>query len=104
MSIILQLVTKACCTSILPNNGVVNRVTCGTVPNYSSLSLICDTDGFDIRAVDTHFYRCFGGNAGLGRPYLIRIVFYPSWLGKYLCKFFLSNRPDLTLVVKYDSA
>ena len=39
-----QLVTIRGCTAVLPDNGVIDRSTGLTVPNDSSLSLVCDSD------------------------------------------------------------
>ncbi len=64
--------------SVLPHDGIVDRLACVGVPHYCRFSLISDTDGRYVVAVDAYFGNRFGYHRSLRAPDVVRIMLHPS--------------------------
>ena len=60
-----QLVAIIRCTTVLPNNSIVNRLISLCVPHDSGLSLIGDTYAGYVFAIDVNLRDGFGNDGGL---------------------------------------
>ena len=100
----LQAVTVFCCSSALPHDGMIHRLTGIFVPDDGCLSLIRDTDRRDILCCGLNLIHCLSGNGKLSRPDLTCIVLHPARLRKMLDKFLLCHTADLSVFVKQNTA
>ena len=89
-----QLLTIIGRATILPDNGVVNRLTSIAIPYDSGLPLIRNADGGQICCFDRSRLQSLQGYGDLGRHDLFRIVLDPAWLGKDLIELTLRNGAD----------
>ena len=60
-----KTVTDVSCAAALPYDSIVNRASCGFVPQNCGFALVCDADTCNFSRVDTAFYNGFDHNAVL---------------------------------------
>src|SRR4051812_23512917 len=92
-----------CSSLVLPYNGVVNRLTCFSIPDYRGLTLIGDSNCSNRRSTYFIIAYYFTKHFQLCIPYLIRIVLYPTRLRKELGELFLCDTYDLSGFIKQNS-
>lgn len=88
----------------LPDDGVIDRFSCFSVPYDSGFSLVCNTDRRDIFCRCTDLVHCFYGNSELTGPYFVGIVLYPSGMRKILGEFSLGDAAHLPLFIEKDAS
>ena len=88
--------------TILPNNGVVDRFACYTIPDNGGLPLVGDTNSGNIRCRQVRLCKSQGDSRHLCFPDLNRIMLDPSGRRVYLPMFLLADRDDGTIVVEDD--
>ena len=81
-----------------------NRFSCILIPYNCRLSLICNANRRNIFSGSSNLVHCLYCNAKLTRPNLIRIMFYPSWLRKILCKFTLCHTAHFSFFIKQNTS
>jgi hypothetical protein len=89
-----QLLTVIGCATILPDNGVVNRLTGIPIPYDGRLPLISNADGSHIGCFDLSCLQSLQSYRDLGGYDLFRIVLDPAWLRKDLIELPLRNGAD----------
>src|SRR6185437_15934080 len=89
-----QLLTIIGRATILPDNGIVNRLTGIAIPYDSGLALISNAYRSHIRCFDRSRLQSLQGYRDLGRDDVFRIVLDPAWLGKDLIELTLRNGAD----------
>src|SRR5258705_1426248 len=103
-SLPFQSVHDAFGARVLPDNSVVERHTCFTVPHNSGFALISDSDGDEVLCVEVSIRKGTFDCVASARINLERIVFYPSRLRQDLPMFQLMP-PDFTpLMIKNHKA
>src|SRR5688572_20220058 len=104
MSRSFQLITIRGRSSILPDDGMVNRFSGTSFPYHGSFTLIGDANAGDL----LHFNACFGNSFShctvLCTPDLFCIMLYPARLRKYLFEFFLCNTCNVSMFIKNNAA
>ena len=53
ITLVVEFIAICRCSSVLPDNGIVNRVSCEPVPDNGCFSLVCDSNARQLLAVDT---------------------------------------------------
>jgi len=83
-----EFVTQIRCATVLPDDGIVNRLAVSPVPYHCCLALVRDADCSNVRAVSTASGNHFRRHTGLSGPYLSWIMLHPAgpWkdLGEFL--------------------
>jgi len=86
--------------TVLPHNGMVQRLAGVPVPQHGRFPLVGNANARNVLQIDTRFQHGFSGYRQLGGPYFQGIMFYPAGLRKVLGKFFLRHRHDMALIIK----
>ena len=92
------------CSAALPDNCVIDRLACCTVPYDNCFSLVCDADGSNILIGGTNILHCLARDRKLCLPDLVCVMLNPARLREILCEFLLRNAADLTLFIEKDAA
>ena len=101
-ALLLQFVAEGRGAAALPDDGVVDRLPGGPVPEDGGLPLVGDADGGDLLGVDV------GGAHGLRQgpllrgPDVQRVVLHPAGLGVDLAEGVLGPGDDLPRLVEQD--
>jgi hypothetical protein len=90
--------------TVLPDDRVVYRTSCATIPHDGRFSLICDADRSDVGGGHFCFPQCGAGDGQLGCPDFFGVVFHPARLGEVLSEFFLRDCKRRTIRVEDDRA
>jgi hypothetical protein len=96
----LQLVAEGGGTTVLPHDGVVDRLTCLTVPRQGRFLLVGDAYAGHVGRFDLRLYQYFLRHGELGTPDFVSVVLHPGGLGEELGKFLLGSRYDVAVVVE----
>src|SRR5690606_7940753 len=94
--------TKRRGAPVLPDNGVVDRLSGRLVPDNDSFALIGNTDRRNVRGVELRLAQCRPCRPKHGRPDFFRIVLDPAGCRIVLCEFLLSKADDSHLRVEHD--
>jgi len=89
---------------VLPDQRIVQRLAAAPVPKNGGLALIGNADGGKIARSQSRARQGGTGNLLRVLPDFHRVVFDPTWLGKYLLMFFLRRRDDVAAAVKHDES
>src|SRR5699024_8973048 len=89
---------------VLPNDGVVDRLAGGTVPDHRGFTLIGDTDGRDFLRGDVLGGSRVGDDAADVEPDLLRVVLHPARVREDLLVWQLAAARDLPATVENDAA
>ena len=95
-----QFIAEIGRAAVLPDDGVVHRAARLAVPHDGRFALVGDADGGDRCAIQSRVRDGFGGDAGLRRPDILRVMFDPTWLRIYLREFLLRYRDDVAGPIK----
>ncbi len=87
----------------LPDDGVIDGLSGGGVPDQGGFSLVGDADGGDFIGPGVGLLHGLHGDAHLGGPDVHRVVLHPAGAGINLGKFLLHHGPDLPLPVEEDA-
>ena len=85
----LELFTDGRGAAALPDDGVVDGLAGGFLPDNGGFTLVGDADGGDLLAVQAALGQHLGEDGGLGRPDLHGVVLDPARLGVVLGEFAL---------------
>src|SRR5207237_7090423 len=99
-----QSIAHAGRASILPDDGVADRLTRRAIPDDRRLALIGDADGGDVSRPHIRLRQHFRGDARLRRPDVARVVLYPARPGEDLRKLLLRDSDDRSLVIEQNRA
>jgi hypothetical protein len=99
-----EIFTKIGRSSVLPDDGVVNRSAGFAIPNYGGFALVGDAESGDVFAGEFGFGENVAGDFELSSPNFARVVLNPAGLGEYLLEFFLGDGMDLAAGVEKDGA
>ena len=104
MTAVAECLAKIGGAPVLPDNGIVDRLAGGAVPDNRGLTLIGDADAGDIagRKPRLRHRRADGGNDGL--PDFFRVVLDPAGRWKYLPEFLLGDGERLQCRIEHDRA
>src|SRR5690554_1540680 len=100
MPFFLQAVAVGRGSPVLPDDGIVERLTGISVPEYGRFPLVGDPYGSNLTGFQVLFAKCLGNDGDLRSPYFHRVMFHPAWLGKFLFKILLGNGFDLSFFIK----
>ena len=87
---------------VLPHNRVVHGFAGSAIPDHGCLALICNSDGRDIGHVGPGTGNGVVNHLAGVVPNLQRVVLHPARLRENLCRFFLSARDLVRIVVEQD--
>ena len=88
--------------AVLPDDGVVDRLTGGAVPHQRRLALVGHADGRDVGRIQPRFGQCFGQHGHLRGPDLLAVVLHPARFGEVLVERTLGHRHHLATLVEDD--
>src|SRR5437660_563882 len=89
--------------SVLPDDGVVDRLPGLAIPDNRGLTLVGDANGSRVAGLRSGLSKGLERHRNLRRRDLLRIVFDPSGLRKYLIEFPLSYRAHRSLLIEQES-
>ncbi len=101
---LLQLVAKLARTSILPDNGIVQRLAGFAIPDQRRLTLVGDADGGDVGALETGFVQRLLDRPDDRFPDFLRIVLHPTGIREDLPKLLLACPGYLHGLIEDDRA
>ncbi len=104
MSPLSQLVAILRGSSILPDNGPVDRFSCCAVPEDCGLPLVGDADCRNITAAQARFTQSLSAGLQGTLPDIFRLMLYPAGLGEELLEFLLGEPKDIKGFVKNDGS
>jgi hypothetical protein len=87
-------------SAALPDYRVTNRFSGVPFPENRRFPLVGDADRNNLIRSHGSFDQHFPCRQPQAFPYLYRVVFHPSWPGKYLRKFFLFGRNNFSRAVE----
>ena len=90
----LEPVTRARRTSILPDDGVADRLARSAIPHHRRLALVRDADGGDVRRTQARAIQRLVRCLNLRGPDFLRIVLHPARLWKNLPELLLRDGDD----------
>jgi hypothetical protein len=99
-----QSVAQFVCAGILPDNGVHVGLACLFVPYQCGFPLVCNADGFDVRALKAGFGKGATDHVSRVFPDFRGIVLHPARLREYLLVFLLGRSHAPSPPVEYDKA
>ena len=100
IALCLQILNDRCCSSALPDNGIVNRFTRLFIPDNRCLTLIGNTDAGNILRSDMCLPHGFCHHILNTLPDFHRIMFHPPRIRKNLSKLFLRHADNSSSMVK----
>jgi hypothetical protein len=95
-----QRLTSRIGSSILPNDGRINRLTSGSIPDDRGFSLIGNANRSDIRCLKLCLGQGFGNHRQYRSPNFFGVVFNPPVRRKILLKFLLSDADNAAFLIK----
>ena len=104
ISLCLQFFAIVCRTSVLPDDGVIDRKTGLPVPYYRRFTLVGNTDTSNMRIRHIRFSHSLLYSRRLCVPNLVRIMFHPTGLRKILLECFLRQRDNIALMAEKDGS
>ena len=104
MAILAKAFAKISGAAILPNDRVVNGLSCVAIPEDRGLALIGNADRGDIAGLGSDLCKCVECDRDLRRNDLLGIVLDPARLGKDLIKFPLRNGANISVAIKQKRA
>ena len=99
-----QFVAQAGSAPVLPDDGAVQRLAAGAVPEDRRLALVGDADGGDLCCRNAVVAQHCTGDGKLRLPDFIGIVFDPAGLRVMLGDFLLRDAMSAALTVEQDGA
>ena len=99
-----EFLTDSGGTGVLPDNGVVDRLTGVLIPHHGGLTLVGDTYRVNVFHGDVAIGKSLTDGATGIAPDFFRIVFYPAFFREDLLVLELANGSLLAVVVKDDAA
>ena len=82
----------------MPDDGMMNRLTAGLVPNDCRFALIADANGGDV----TGLFDDIAGDFELGMPDFSGVMFHPAGLGINLRELLLGTADGIAFMVEED--
>ena len=101
---LFQFTAKIGRSSVLPDDGIADRFSGGTVPNHRGLPLVGNAYTGNIGSSSAYFLERLTSNSQLGTPDFLGVVLDPAGFGKDLLELLLSQGSDGALSVKNDGA
>ena len=86
----------------LPDDGVVDRPSCRSVPDDRRLALVRDADGGDVTRDESRLLESFSHDLVHGAPDLFRVVLDPAGLREVLRELLLRDADDLGIHIEDD--
>ena len=99
-----QLIAEVGGAPVLPDDGVVDGLAGGAVPDHGGFPLVGDADGSDVGHGQSGFGNGLAGGGQLTRQDVLWVVFHPARLGKVLRKFLLRHAQNAATVVEDEAA
>ena len=99
-----ELVAEGGVAAVLPDEGVVDGLAGGAVPDEGGLALVGDADGGDIGCGEVLLFEESADGGELRGPDGLRVLFDPAVLGVDLGEFALGGGEDDTVMVDDDGA
>jgi len=100
MAFFLELIAVGGSSSVLPNDGMIERFAGFTIPDNGRFPLIGDADGSDLVGAYAFVNQGFDHDSRLAGPDFVRVMLNPALLGKVLLEFLLGDGDDLPFLVK----
>jgi hypothetical protein len=100
----LQVVADGGRAPALPDDGVVDRLAGGLVPDDGGFPLVGDADGGHFLGADAHGLKNLAGHAHLAAPDFHGVMLDPAGLGVDLGEFLLGHADALARLVEQDGA
>ncbi len=95
MALFTQFAAIVRSPSVLPDNGVVDRLACSPIPDECGFALVGYTNGCNVASAKPCAFDRGTASGDRGGPQVRRIVLYPTAVGKLLWEFLLCSRRDL---------
>ena len=99
-----QLIAEIGGTSILPNNGIADRLSSFSIPHDHRFSLVGNSNRGNVACSKIGICESFLHRRFLSRPDLFRVVLNPARLREYLSELLLSHTFDASIVIKNNGA
>src|SRR5699024_3553121 len=77
--------------SALPDDRIVNRISCGAFPADDGFALVGNADRFNVRGIDMRALKDFGDDAAHRSPDIFGVMLYPSCARIVLRKGFIDR-------------
>jgi hypothetical protein len=100
----LEPLAQGSAASTLPDDGVIHRLSRGTLPEQRGLSLIGEANGTDLAPGDPAFAQDLLCHCPLREPNVHGIVFDPARLWIYLLDFLTGSRTWVPLTIEQNGA
>src|SRR6266496_803774 len=94
VALLFELIAEVAGSTVLPDDGVVDRIAAAAVPDDGGLALVGDADGGGVARAAGSF-EDFRRDVALARPDFLRVVLDPSGLGKDLAELLLRDVQDV---------
>jgi hypothetical protein len=104
MAVASMRIAKVRGAAVLPDNGIVNRLAGGAVPDDGGFALIGDADAGDILCREAGLRRDRAHRGDHGLPYLLRVMLDPTRRGEYLAQFLLRGGQRIEGCIERDRA
>ena len=99
-----KLFAKRCTAAVLPDDGVVHRLTGLSIPDDGGLALICDADGDDIARTDAGLSKHLDSSSKLRSKDVEGVVLDPADTRINLLEFMLGYANDVAVVSEENRA
>ena len=99
-----QFILHISCPAALPDDGPIDRLTGGSVPDNGRFTLVGNADRRDVFIRRADFLHCLTGRGELCLPDFTGVMFHPAGLRIKLCEFFLHHRAHFTLFIEKNAS